>query len=193
MAKVLKVEKAKAVSLFMALGFKTASKWDAKKLHEKINAIEEAPAEPLDDEVLDGLLDEILGSDVIEIIDEEKPAKAKDEDEDEEEKPAKKSKKAAKKEKKAKKEKPAKVVKEKKEKIKHVQHVVTSVDVLKNMKKSGMTFEELVQASKDLYVKHGGQPNENCAAYSGRQAVLVMERLGLISVEGNKIKPVNPA
>lgn len=149
MAKVLKVEKTKAVSLFMALGFKTASKWDAKKLHEKINAIEEAPAEPLDDEVLDGLLDEILGSDVIEIIDEEKPAKAKDEDEDEEEKPAKKSKKAAKKEKKA-----------KKEKVKRFCRIDSLCNVLKNLPKKGTTAEDIAKTANEKYVSNGGDDNE---------------------------------
>ena len=177
MAKVLKVEKAKAVSLFMALGFKTAGKWDAKKLQEKINIIEEAPAEPLEDKVLDELLDEILGSDVVKIIDDEDEDEDDEPKKDEPKKEKKVAKKAAKVEKKAKKE-------------NRLTRIQSTIDVLKKLKKSGLTMEEVFDASDEAIVRSGGDSNKKEAAYSARLAIQAIERWGEIAVSDGKVRPV---
>lgn len=62
MADVLRVAKSQAISLFEAMGLSTAKKWSLKKLTEKINEIETEPDEPLDDEEMESLLDDLLNS-----------------------------------------------------------------------------------------------------------------------------------
>jgi len=178
----MKVEKSKAVALFVAMGFKTAGKWDAEKLTEKINLIEDAPEKPLEDEALDGLLDEILGAagDIV-VVDDEAEGDEEEEPEadDEDEKP-----------KKGKKDKKAKATKKPVKKNLNRIHAVT--DILRKLKKSGATAEDIIKAADDAYVADGGNSNLKEAGYSTHRVIQVMERLGMVSVEDGKVRPVNP-
>jgi len=84
MADALLIPKDQAIALLVALGFKTAKKKDCKKLTEMINAIEEAPDEPMETEELDALMDSLMGAEeavVVEDADEEVDDVDEDEDE----------------------------------------------------------------------------------------------------------------
>ncbi len=128
----MKLSMTKLQSLFLALGFETADKWDAKKMAskiEKLPSLAQGDAEIPDEEdkkFLDKILKAVEAEEELEIEDDteeeeeegaeeaegEEEEEAADEDGEEEEKPAKKKSKKDKKEKGEKKEKKAKKSKE---------------------------------------------------------------------------------
>jgi hypothetical protein len=78
MAEALEIPQSNAVALFLAMGLKTAKKWDCDKLTKKINEIEAEPDEPFEDEELDELMDSLLDADEAVVI----PDEAEDEDDE---------------------------------------------------------------------------------------------------------------
>jgi outer membrane biosynthesis protein TonB len=164
--KVLEVVKSQAIALFIALGFGTAKKWKLDKLTEKINAIEEAPDEPLEDEELDELLDNLLEAPEAVVVEDEEEEEDDDDsdddseddsdddddsndddddddDDDEEEKPKKKDKKGKdkKKDKKGKDKKKDKKEKPKKKKGKSIDQAT-----LELLQKKPIKFDALLAA-----------------------------------------------
>jgi hypothetical protein len=207
--KPLIVERDQALALFEVLKYKTAPKWDNERMARNLLNIDEGPAEPLEDAALDDLLDEVLGAQAIEVVDSpSKKKKTTDDDDngngdddfdkdfgdDDAETPKSKKKKKTKKKTAKKKKTPvakkkAVAPKKKSTKTKSKNRLEVCVDVLTKLPKSGKTKTELVKITDAAYVKAGGTSSHSGAEFALRIVAQVMELVGLLSTDGDKVKP----
>ncbi len=170
----MKISKEKAVKVFEYFGFKTASKWNAEKMTDKLTTVLESidPKVKIKSKKVKALVQELLAADSIVVA-----AKKKDPESEETTDKA-KDKKAEKKAAPAKK--------------RGTTRLDAAVKVLMGMKKKGLTTEEAVAQSDAAYVEKGGTSNMNESNYSFKLAARVLEVAELVVFSEDR-KAVKPA
>jgi outer membrane biosynthesis protein TonB len=205
--KTMKLSKVKAIALFEAMGYQTASKWDKDKMEKKLLKLAEMAADSPDlgtDEMND-LLDELLACEsVITIVDDEPEDITEVHDETEAEVEAEKKSKKKDKKKKGKKGKKGKKAepeatpepepkvekkaekKAKKEKEKAPTRVGLCAKYVMSCS-SPTPVEEIKKNADALFVASGGTSNDKEAGYAWRMVRQVLEPAGLLSVENDTV------
>ena len=155
MGKQVKINKADAIEMFTAIGFTTANKWTTKRLQSKANRMDTAPDDSLGNKKLDELVDLILSSENILIVDEVEETKKKDTKAKTKAKTEKKAKTKVKT--KAKTEKKAKAKTEKKAKAKtekkapKEKKLTIDAATIELLKKKPITLESVIEKISKLF------------------------------------------
>jgi len=176
------VKRTVAIALMEALGFKTASKHDNKKLARKLEGLEELIDEntKVEDPALDEQLKAILEADKVSVKDDEESEASEGEE---------KKDKKAKKAKGEKGEKGEKDPKEEKKPTKTLNRIETAAQAVMALTEK-TKVKDIVKKADDIYVAAGGKSNLKESNYSTNRAVQCLEAVGLIKVEDNEVSVI---
>lgn len=174
----MEITKSQAISVFKALKFNSADKWDVKKLQGKLKKLPilaegikvSAEMKPR----IKKLCDLVKKGKKISVVD---PATAKSDAKlDKDIKKSKASKKESKK---------AKVKKAKKAKTPRYNRISSVVAVLKNRKK--ITTEELIVAADKDYIANGGSGNPKESQYAVNKVLATLTAWGAVKMDENTV------